>query len=943
MRFISRQKTILLGGAAVFAMATAMPAAAQEDGEEDTVRTMNTITVTTQKQAESLQDVPIAVSAFDPDALDRLNINTGQELQFNIPNFQSTQGNFSAGGIGIRGIRNAAVGASSDAAVGVHVNGVSSSGSRLLETELYDIERIEILRGPQGTLYGRNATGGVINGITAKPTGDFSASAELTYGDYNTQKATGHVELPIVDGEIGLRLAGYYLKRDGFSDALLFDGTTQDVDGRDLFAIRGTLGGDLGEKANVWVMFEHYEEDSSRTRSTKQLCTKDTRPFPFNQGCVPFAIDPATNPFGYVRDGNGNPVGLQPGFGTVNSAGTLGGVLAGSLGLLPFGLDPNLGNTTSRDLREFETNLVPEFVAERKEIQAQFSYDFDNNITATVLAGFSTDTREFSDDYNKGVASQTFAVVPGLTPDVDGDGDGDWPGIGAFGIPTPVPTRMRTPADVLLATDNSSSDVDSSSIEFRLQSDFDGQFNFTAGYLNLQADVETRYYVFFNTAEVLSVATGLPSDRSYFFSRTPYELDAQALFGEVYYDMNDDFKWTLGLRYTIDDKTQQDTPSLLLAPATVFPGEENGFAKAGPDLEASFEEVTGRFGFDWKLGEVGPANDTLLYAFYSRGYKGGGLNPPLSTELSNQGISQAFDPEFINAYEIGTKSTILDGAGALNLSAFYYDYEGYQISSIVNRTSVNQNVDATVTGFEAELYAELFDGFRVDATLGLLNSELADQDPLLDTYDQTGGDPNWVVVKNAASTQNCIADVATASALATSPFAAVAAAICDGPTAVRDTIFGIIDDPTTTADDAANLAFATSLQPEIRDGNLVDVSGNELPGSPDMTVSVGAQYTFGLGNSGWETTIRGDYYYQTEMFTRIFNLEADRIDSWSNANASISFDNVDKGWSFELYGKNLLEDDQITNQYLTDASSGLFTNVFLLEPKQFGVKVGKTW
>ena len=941
MRFNSRHKTILFGGAAALAMATAMPATAQEDGEEDAVRTMNTITVTTQKQAESLQDVPIAVSAFDPEALDRLNINTGQELQFNIPNFQSTQGNFSAGGIGIRGIRNAAVGTSSDAAVGVHVNGVSSSGSALLETELYDVERIEILRGPQGTLYGRNATGGVINGITAKPTGDFSASAELTYGDFNTQKATGHVEVPLVDGEIGLRLAGYYLKRDGFSDALLFDGRTEDVDGRDLYAFRGTVGGDFGEKANAWVMFEYYKEDSTRTRSTKQLCTKDLRPFPFNQGCVPYQLDP-NNPFGYARDSNGNPIGITPGFGTVDTSGTLGGVLAANLGLYSgFGTDSNAGATTSRNLREFETNLVPTFQSERKELQAQFSYDFDNNITATILGSYSKSEREFTDDYNKGVGTVKFNVTP-LTPDVDGDGDGDWIGIDAFGFPTPVETRLRVPADTLLATDNSASDVDQSSIELRVQSDFDGAFNFTAGYLNLQADVDTDYFVFFNTAEALAVATGIPADRTYFRSRSPYELDAQALFGEVYYDMNDDFKWTLGLRYTIDDKSQQDTPSLLLAPATTFPGELNGFAQAGPDLKANFEEVTGRFGFDWKLGEFGPANDTLLYAFYSRGYKGGGINPPLSTELSNQGISQAFDPEFINAYEIGTKSTILDGAGALNLSAFYYDYEGYQISSIINRTSVNQNVDATVSGFEAELYAQLFDGFRIDATLGLLNSELSDQDPLLDTYDQTGGDPNWVVVKNAASTQNCIADVATVSALAASPLAAAAAAICAGPTAVRDTIFGIIDDPTTTLDDAANLAFATSLQPEVRDGNLVDVSGNELPGSPDLTVSFGAQYSFPITGS-WEATVRGDYYYQTEMFTRIFNLEADRIDSWSNANASIAFDNVENGWSIELFGKNLLEDDQITNQYLTDASSGLFTNVFLLEPKQFGVKVGKTW
>ena len=93
----------------------------------------------------------------------------------------------------------------------------------------------------------------------------------------------------------------------------------------------------------------------------------------------------------------------------------------------------------------------------------------------------------------------------------------------------------------------------------------------------------------------------------------------------------------------------------------------------------------------------------------------------------------------------------------------------------------------------------------------------------------------------------------------------------------------------------------------------------------------------------WSTILRGDFYYQADMYSRIFNLEADKIDSWQHANASLSFSNEGAGLEVELYVKNLLEDDQITSQYLTDASSGLYTNVFLLEPRQFGIRIGKTW
>ena len=139
--------------------------------------------------------------------------------------------------------------------------GVSSSGSFVLETEFYDVERVEILRGPQGTLYGRNATGGVLNAVTAKPEpGEFSAKIDLSYGEFNRQKATGHINIPLGENWAA-RFAGFYLKRDGYSDALLFDGTTQDVDGRDLHAIRASIGGDFNDKASFWALYEDYQED----------------------------------------------------------------------------------------------------------------------------------------------------------------------------------------------------------------------------------------------------------------------------------------------------------------------------------------------------------------------------------------------------------------------------------------------------------------------------------------------------------------------------------------------------------------------------------------------------------------------------------------------------------------------------------------------------------
>ena len=290
---VSRQSNyILLAGASALALPAGAPHAyAQDEDANSTVRTMNTVVVTTQKTEESLQDVPIAVSAFDGEMLENLNINTGQELQFNIPNFQASIGNFTAGSIGVRGIANAAVAASSDASVGMHINGIPTSTTPVLETEFYDMERVEVLRGPQGTLYGRNATGGVVNVITAKPIlEEFAARTDLTLGDFNTTKFNGFVNIPIGE-RVAARVAGFYFQRDGFSDANLPDGTSVDVDDRDLYGIRGTLAADFTDKLSGFVLYDYFSEDDRRVRSAKQLCNRDTRPFPFNQGCVPYELE----------------------------------------------------------------------------------------------------------------------------------------------------------------------------------------------------------------------------------------------------------------------------------------------------------------------------------------------------------------------------------------------------------------------------------------------------------------------------------------------------------------------------------------------------------------------------------------------------------------------------------------------------------------------------
>ncbi len=130
------------------------------------------IFVTAQRKSERLQKVPIAVSAFSQDQLQKQKIDGGPNLVLAIPNINFSKGNFTGSNFSIRGIGSKLVAASGDSATGVHINGSPLTANNLFEAEFFDVERVEVLRGPQGTLYGRNATGGVVNLITAKPNFD---------------------------------------------------------------------------------------------------------------------------------------------------------------------------------------------------------------------------------------------------------------------------------------------------------------------------------------------------------------------------------------------------------------------------------------------------------------------------------------------------------------------------------------------------------------------------------------------------------------------------------------------------------------------------------------------------------------------------------------------------------------------------------------------------
>ena len=173
------------------------------------------VVVTAQRTEESLQDVPISITALSGEMLEDRGMVNPSDLQRAAPNVSFTSTNFGGSSFSIRGIGRLVISASGDNGVSTHINEIALD-TNLNAIEFFDVERIEVLRGPQGTLYGRNATGGAINTITRMPDYDaLDGFVDVEVGDYGNQRVKGAINIPL-GSSMGLRFAGFDLQRDGY-------------------------------------------------------------------------------------------------------------------------------------------------------------------------------------------------------------------------------------------------------------------------------------------------------------------------------------------------------------------------------------------------------------------------------------------------------------------------------------------------------------------------------------------------------------------------------------------------------------------------------------------------------------------------------------------------------------------------------------------------------
>ncbi len=588
------------------------------------------ISVVAQKREQSVQDVGIAITALNGDQLEALGFDNAQQVTAMAPGVQTVQPNGEANySVGIRGVTNSDFTTNVESPVALYVDDVYISQMSGAGFSLFDVERVEILRGPQGTLFGRNATGGLVHFITRKPTQEFDAYAKLTLGDYSQKKFEGAVGGGLTD-ELAARVSVNVNKADGYVENRL---TGKHLNNSDDKTVRAQLLFTPTENFDALLNVRYSEQDI------------DTGFFEYISS---------------VRTGELTPTEINP--------------------ILEY--NDNDGDVYAGDYDDPGFNQL-----ETKGATATLNWQISKDMKFVSITDFSTVERTYIEDSDASPVSFF---------------------------------------NFFLTTD-----AEQYSQEFRLEGTV-GNLLWVAGAYYLKLDVNDSNGAISDPL-IGGGGTTVTGSEGGLYNPYSSDLSSTSAFAQLEYPLAEDLTLIGGLRIIRDEK---EFDFSVIAMEFLDPTSEPGFADADNmvvqgvlgEYASSREdtEVAGRLQLNWT-----PTKDVLTYISYNRGVKGGGYNAPIFPLTAPNGYDDAtlsFDPEHLDAYEIGVKTRLGD-YGRLNAAAYYYDYNNYQIFNIIGLDTITINSpDASANGFEVEYQGQIADNWDVmfGAAYNDAKAELAD-------------------------------------------------------------------------------------------------------------------------------------------------------------------------------------------------------------------------
>lgn len=636
------------------------------------------VMVTAQKREQSANDIGISVTAFSGDQIDALRINDTADVMNFTPGATVTSAGQGIPVYTIRGIGFDDYNSNSSSTVGINIDEVALPYPVMTRVQQYDLERVEVLKGPQGTLYGQNTTGGTVNFITNKPEFENSASIRVDYDSDERVGLRGHANAAL--GEQFAGRASFFFEDGGAWQENAAVGREGEEHGdSDKLAVR--LQGLWEPTDSLSILFKaDYHKDES-----DNIAPQFDRFFFINPDNDPNVLD-------YVVEQT-TLAGL-PDTGDPNSA-------SWNVGGNDFG-GQNSGGDFARDNEGLLLNLRLDWELEHMTFTSLTSYNDFTRTEANGWDGVATRNWDSFNDTDIEVWSQELR----LTSNTDG--------------PFSWIAGLYFAQDDVKEVSTGSGTITSANLYITPE--------------DLGVDVNGDGVI-----DIYDVqAAGFNFDL--FSTQYKQESETAAIFAHTEYEISDAFTLKLGARYTEDerkiiDSCTYDVDGTLanFFSVAVFEGaveyQQGDCVTLNPDTFVSepynekidSENLTGQLGLDWRA-----TDDVLVYGLISTGYKSGGFGAPAAASWTSLA---SYDEEEVTSYELGVKSTLADGAVQLNAAIYYYDYEDKQVSSFIidpvfgSLTKIINAPESTVQGAELELNWHATDSTLVRLTSSYLDSE----------------------------------------------------------------------------------------------------------------------------------------------------------------------------------------------------------------------------
>lgn len=668
------------------------------------------IIITATRRAESIQDVPIAVTAVLPETLEKQGVVNIQNLTSVAPSFSTSNAQIASGSVvlRVRGVGTTSNNIGFESAVGVFIDGAYQSRPGVALGEFVDVERVEVLRGPQGTLFGRNTSAGALNITNKAPVmNETEGFVNATYGNHEHMSLQGAINIPLVDDTLAARLTGAIRERDGYID--IHDRTGAKIgesNGISQMMLRGQLGFETSN-LNGRIIADYSEADSVCCSAVELLAS------PLELGGV------------------FNLVGLGP----------RGGMTAPNVAANIFETDVL---NDALDDRRASSSQVPNPSMDQIGITAELEYNLSDSLDLVYVGSYRQ--YDASEEYDSGFSGlDIFNVLNGSSTEIDTmthelrlQGD-----------------AMDGKLDWLVGGYYSDEDI-AQSTKFGLGQDY-GEL------------IGALFGNAFGPNPLTLLSGGV--DPSVVRATNNYAQNSESfsVFTHNIFDVTEDLSVTLGARYSDESKTggfnQTDSNNPLctnlLAGVSVTPG---GLAFAGVPPQF-FGSVlgTGCFAFtapadlpqafpgflnapfdgialplprsfneefsDSELIYTGKLSynlgDASVYGGFTHGYKSGGFN--LDSTAAAGGADPRFASEEVDAYEIGIKSKLADGRITLNVAGFYEDFSDFQVLEFTGAQFQTFNVPQAISkGIEVETFSQLSDNFDLTASVSYTEAEYPD-------------------------------------------------------------------------------------------------------------------------------------------------------------------------------------------------------------------------